>query len=162
MDKLDYRILGELERDASLSFVDIAKSIGTTPYTVRRRYERLRKEGVIFRCIASIDLAKLGYQGKAFLLITVAPNSNKTDTIEYLKKVVNVIVVTEVIGPCDLLAIAPVTDLKSIQVLIQEAKKAPNIQRIEFACLNNVDFPVCQSYGSVLNKKSQSLADPKE
>jgi DNA-binding Lrp family transcriptional regulator len=158
MDRLDYLILAEFEKDASLSFVDIAKSVGTTPYTVRRRYEKMKKDGIIFRTIVTIDLSKLGYQGKLFLLVHAAPNCNKTDTIAYLKNLENVLVVTEVIGPCDILAIAPITDLKSIQKLIEEAKKAPNIQRVEFACINDVDFPICRNFGAVLNTKSQSLA----
>jgi DNA-binding Lrp family transcriptional regulator len=158
LDKLDYLILSEFEKDASSSFVDIAKCIGSTPYTVRRRYEKMKKEGIIFRSIVTIDLEKLGYQGKVFLLINVAPNCNKAETIAYLKTIENVLVVTEVIGPCDLLAIAPITDLKSIQTLIGEAKKAPNIQRVEFTCINNVEFPVSRNFGEVLNLKGQSLA----
>lgn len=45
MDKIDYLILSELLKDASLSFVEIAEKVGTTPYTVRRRYEKMKKEG---------------------------------------------------------------------------------------------------------------------
>ena len=162
MDKLDYLILGELLEDASLSFVEIAKNVGTTPYTVRRRYEKMKTEGIIFRSIVSIDLSKLGYQGKAFLLITVTPNSKKTETIAYLKTIKNVLVVTEVIGPYDLLAIAPIADLKSIQTLIKEARKAPNIQRVEFACINDVHFPVSPNFGPVLHAKSQVIANKLE
>lgn len=159
MDKLDYLILGELLEDASLSFVEIAKNVGTTPYTVRRRYEKMKTEGIIFRSIVSIDLSKLGYQGKAFLLIAVTPNCKKTETIAHLKTIKNVLVVTEVIGPYDLLAIAPIADLKSIQTLIKEARKAPNIQRVEFACISDVHFPVSPNFGPVLHSKSQALAN---
>ena len=84
MNKLDYLILSELERDATLSFVDIAKKVGATPCTVKRRYEKMKKEGIIFGCSVSIDLGKLGYQGKTFLLITLTPNSSKSETIAYL------------------------------------------------------------------------------
>ena len=47
MNKIDYLILGELERDAALSFVDIAKKVGATPCTVKRRYEKMKKAGII-------------------------------------------------------------------------------------------------------------------
>ncbi len=159
MDDLDYLILGELLKDASLSFVEIAGKVGTTPYTVRRRYEKMKKEGVIFRSIVSINLFKLGYQGKAFLLITVAPNANKLETISFIKNIKNVMVVTETIGPYDLMAIAPISDLKSIQTLITEARKAPHIQRVEFSCINYVDFPVTQNFGTTLSQKSRTLAN---
>jgi Lrp/AsnC family transcriptional regulator for asnA, asnC and gidA len=158
MDKLDFLILSELLKDATLSFVEIAKKVGTSPYTVRRRYEKMKKEGIIFRCIVSIDLTKLGYQGKAFLLITVSPNGNKSETISYLKKMRNVIVVTELIGPYDILAIVPITDLSSIQTLVKEARKAPYLQRVEIACIDDIHFPVSPNFGTILSQKSYTLA----
>jgi DNA-binding Lrp family transcriptional regulator len=159
MDKIDYLILSELLKDASLSFVEIAEKVGTTPYTVRRRYEKMKKEGVIHRCIVSIDLSKLGYQGKAFLLITLTPNGNKSETISYLKTIKNIIVVTEIIGSYDILAIAPITDLKSIQTIVKEARKAPYLQRVELACIDDINFPVSPNFGTILSQKSQALAN---
>ena len=158
MDSLDYRILGELLIDASLSFVEIAKKLGTTPYTVRRRFERLRKEGIIQKSSVTIDLSKLGYQGKAFLLVTVSPHGNKAETIAYLRTIRNVIVVAQIIGPHDIIAIAPVTDLNSIQELVREARKAPFLQRVEIACINDTNFPISGNLGTVLRQQSIALA----
>ncbi|HSQ48441.1 MAG TPA: AsnC family transcriptional regulator [Candidatus Deferrimicrobiaceae bacterium] len=158
MDSLDYRILGELLIDASLSFVEIAKKLGTTPYTVRRRFERLRKEGIIQKSSVTIDLSKLGYQGKAFLLVTVSPHGNKAETIAYLRTIRNVIVVAQIIGPHDIIAIAPVTDLNSIQELVKEARKAPFLQRVEIACINDTNFPISGNLGTVLRQQSIALA----
>ena len=159
MDRLDYLILSELLKDAEASFVDIAKKVDSTPYTVRRRYEKMKKEGTIFGCIASIDLSKLGYQGKAVLLITLVPNSNRLETIMCLKNVRNVMVVTETMGPFDIMAIAPITDFKSIKDLVTEAKKAPNVQRIKLTCNSDVSFPIGSNFSAVLSKKSESLAN---
>ncbi len=161
MNRLDYLILSELERDATLSFVDIAKKVGATPCTVKRRYEKMKKEGIIFGCIVSIDLGRLGYQGKTFLLITLAPKSSKSETIAYLRTIQNVLIVTQTIGPYDLMAIAPITDLRSIQTLLEEARKAPNIQRVEFSCVNNLDFPISPNYGTMLSEKSRAIANTK-
>ena len=158
MDKIDYLILSELLKDATLSFVKIANKVGTSPYTVRRRYERMKKEGIIFGCTVSIDLTKLGYQGKAFLLITISPNANKSETISYLKKIRNIIVVTELIGPHDILAIAPITDLNSVQALVKEARKAPYLQRIRIACIDDTYFPVSPNFDAILSQKSRTLA----
>ncbi len=155
MDRLDYLILGELFNDATLSFVEIAKRIDTSAYTVRRRYEQMKKEGKIFRSIVSINLAKLGYQGKAFLFITVGPNANKSETISYLKTIKNVIVVSELIGPYEILAIAPIIDLKSIQTLIKEVRKAPCIQQVRAAFINDTYFPINPNFNALLSKKSK-------
>jgi DNA-binding Lrp family transcriptional regulator len=158
MNKIDYLILSELEKDAARSFVDIAKKVGATPCTVKRRYEKMKKDGIIFGCTISINLGRLGYQGKTFLLITLTPNSNKSETISYVRSIKNVLIVTQTIGPYDLIAIAPITDLKSVQDLLAEARKAPNIQRVEFFCVNNLDFPVSPNYGTMLSEKSKSIA----
>jgi Lrp/AsnC family transcriptional regulator for asnA, asnC and gidA len=154
MDKLDYLLLSELLNDATLSFVNIGKKLGASPYTIRRRYKKLKKNGMIHRCIVSIDLAKLGYQGKAFLFITVGPDTKRSETIAYLKTIKNIIVITELIGPYEILAIAPITDLKSIQTLVKEARKAPNIWQIKIACVNNTDFPIGPNFGTILSKKA--------
>ena len=119
----------------------------------------MKKEGIIFGCSASIDLGRLGYQGKTFLLITLTPNSSKSEAIAYLRTIQNVLVVTQTIGPYDLIAMAPITDLKSVHVLLEEARKAPNIQRVEFSCVNNVDFPVSPNYRTMLSKKSKAIAN---
>jgi Lrp/AsnC family leucine-responsive transcriptional regulator len=158
MDKLDYLILSELCKDAQLSFVTIAKKHGITPYTVRKRYERMKKEGIIQKSIVSIDLSKLGYQGKAFLMITVSAERDKSLTISRLKKISNVMLVAEIIGAFDILAIAPVIDLNSIRTLVNKIKKIPNVQRVEITCINDTAFPIDASLGELVRRKSYELA----
>jgi DNA-binding Lrp family transcriptional regulator len=106
----------------------------------------------------TIDLSKIGYQGKAFLLITTSPNGNKSDIISLLKKIRNVIVVTETIGPYDILAIAPITDLESIQMLLKEARKIPDVQNIQIACSADVNFPIGRNFRKILSEKAAELA----
>ena len=158
MEKLDLLILSELVKNAQMSFVKIAKKLGTSPYTIRMRYERMKKEGLIYKCIVSIDLSKLGYQGKAFLLITISPNKDKADTITALKRIRNIMVVTEIIGPFDLLAIAPIIDFDRTRTIINEVKRAPNVQRVEAAFISDTHFPVNPSYGKIVSRKSYELA----
>jgi len=158
MDTLDYLLLSELCKNAQMSFVTIAKKYGVTPFTVRKRYEKMRKEGVIYRSVVSIDLAKLGYQGKVYLMITISAEHDKSLTISGLKKISNIMVVTEIIGEFDVLAIAPVTDLNSIRTLVNEVKKVPNVQRVEVTCINDTAFPVNSSFTELLSQKSRELA----
>jgi Lrp/AsnC family transcriptional regulator, leucine-responsive regulatory protein len=158
MDKIDYLIFSELLKDASLSYVEISNKLGISSYTVRRHYEKMKKEGAIQKCVVSIDLSKLGYQGKALLLITVTPNSNKSDTIAYLKKIRNIMVITEIIGPYDIIAIAPITDLKNIQTLVKEVREAPCLQRVEIACMDDTHFPIGPNFNNILSQKSCALA----
>lgn len=159
MDKLDYLIIAELHKDSTMSFVDIAKNVNSTPNKVRRRYERMKKDGIIFRSAALIDLSYLGFQGKTFLMIKLLQPSNKTPTIKYLMDMKSVFGVLEVMGPCDLVAIAFITDLDSIQTIIAEAKKAPNIQKVEFYCIDDTHFPITPNFNELLRQRSREIAD---
>lgn len=159
MDKLDYLIIAELHRDGAMSFVDIAKNVNSTPNKVRRRYERMKRDGVIFLSAAIVDLARLGYQGKTFVMINLFPNSDKAETMKQILKIRNVFGVSEVIGPCDLIAIAFTTDLASIQATLAETKKAPNVQKVDFYCIDDTYFPLTPNFNDMLNQKSHEIAD---
>jgi Lrp/AsnC family transcriptional regulator for asnA, asnC and gidA len=159
MDKLDYLILAELLRNAQLSFLKIAQKLGVSSFTVKSRYSKMKRKGIIKESIITLDLSKLGYQGKVFLLITNRPDQAKSVTIEALKKIRNIIVVSEIIGPFDILAIAPIIDLNSIKTLVYEVKKIPSVQRVKINCLNNTMFPVNPTFGKILSQLSQNKAE---
>lgn len=153
MDKLDYFILNELLKDAQMPFLQIAKKLGTSPYTISKRYEKMKRDGTIVRSIVSIDLSKIGYQGKAFLMITIAPNQEKSKTTEALTKIKNIISISEIIGAFDILAIAPVTDLDSIMTLVKEIKELPNVQQVEMTFTKDTAFPLNSNFGKTIAKK---------
>jgi DNA-binding Lrp family transcriptional regulator len=46
------------------------QKIGVSPKTVQIRYKKLEEKGIILCSSITIDLSKLGYQGKAYLNIT--------------------------------------------------------------------------------------------
>jgi DNA-binding Lrp family transcriptional regulator len=157
MDKMDYLILSELLKNAQTSLLKIAIKLDISPLTVRKRYEKMINEGVIRKSVITIDLSKLGYEGKIFLLITNTPNVNKATTIEALKKIQNIMIVSEIIGPVDILAIAPVIDLNSIKTLVSEVKMIPSVQRVEIACTNNTVFPISPAYGRMMSQRCLEL-----
>jgi Lrp/AsnC family transcriptional regulator for asnA, asnC and gidA len=159
MDKIDYLILSELLKNARVSFLKIAKKLDVSPFTVKSRYDKMVEDGIIKRSVINIDLSKLGYQGKCFLLITNAPNISKSATIDMLKKIKNIFVVSEIIGPFDLLAIAPVTDLNSIKTLVQDVKALPGVKRVKIACINDTMFPINSSFAQLMSTQANDLAN---
>jgi len=66
-------------------------------------------------------------------------------------------IVSEIIGPIDILAIAPVIDLNSIKTLVSEVKKIPSVQRVEIVCTNNTTFPISPAYGRLMSQRSIEL-----
>ncbi len=159
MDEIDYLILGELLLDAQMSFLQIAKKLKISSFTVKSRFDKMVKEGIIRKAIINIDLSKLGYQGKAFLLITNEPNQSKETTISALKKMGNILVVSEILGPFDLIAIAPIIDFDSIKDLVNMVKKIPSVQRVNVTLVNETMFPLSDTFGKMISQASHESAE---
>jgi len=150
MDKLDRRIIKELTKDAQTPFLRIAERLDVSPETVRTRYRKMREEGIIKECTVSIDLSRLGYQGKVFLMITNASNYDKSGTIEALEKMRNIFVISEMIGDFEIIGIAPIKDLNSIKNLVNKIKGLPSVNKVEIALINDTSFPVNSRFDNLL------------
>jgi DNA-binding Lrp family transcriptional regulator len=124
----------------------VARKIGVSPKTAQRRYEKMKEEGVIWWNTISIDISKIGYQGKAYLMITNAPGQDKKLTTKALNQMQNVVIFSEVIGDFDVLAIALVRDLKTFHKLVYDIKGLPSVDQVEFACVADTSFPVDKDY----------------
>lgn len=72
MDQLDRKIIGGLQRDGRAPNAQIARELGVSEGTVRRRLNRLLREGFI-RVQALIDPAQMGYLASAFIGLQVEP-----------------------------------------------------------------------------------------
>lgn len=69
IDELDRKILRELQRDASQSLDDIAKTVGSSKTPVWNRIRKMREGGVIGRQTVELDAEKLGFEACFFVLI---------------------------------------------------------------------------------------------
>jgi len=69
IDALDRKILGELQRDATQSLDEIAKTVGSSKTPVWNRIRKLREAGVIGRTTAILDPEALGFEACFFVLI---------------------------------------------------------------------------------------------
>src|SRR5687767_121524 len=66
LDRLDRKLLAELQEDASLTSDKLADRVGLSASAIHRRVRRLEKAGIIERRIAVVDPAKAG-RGALFL-----------------------------------------------------------------------------------------------
>jgi Lrp/AsnC family transcriptional regulator for asnA, asnC and gidA len=70
----DLRILRVLERDASLSYAEIARRLGLNESTVRKKVLKLKRQGIIRRFSVVLDPEKLGIRNIAILGIDTDPD----------------------------------------------------------------------------------------
>ena len=73
MDQLDTRIIVLLQGDGRASNAGIAREVGVSEGTVRRRLKRLIQEEYI-RVVALLDPGKMGYTSEALIGIQVEPD----------------------------------------------------------------------------------------
>ena len=71
MDKLDRRILDELQRDASQTMEELAVRTYSTPATVHRRCQKLKASGVIDRIVAIVSPGSSGEPITVVLGVTI-------------------------------------------------------------------------------------------
>lgn len=71
LDAIDLRIVAELQRDASWANQDLAARVHVSPATCLRRVRRLESGGLIQRCVALLDPARLGHPLQAICEVTL-------------------------------------------------------------------------------------------
>ena len=73
IDETDSAILDILKDNARTPFLDIAKKLGISESTIRKRVSSLESKGVIKKYSAVIEPAKIGYGSVAIVGIDVQP-----------------------------------------------------------------------------------------
>lgn len=71
LDNIDRKIIGILQRDATVSVQDIAGQVGLTNNPCWRRIKRLEEQGVIERRVAVINPKAIGLGITAFVTIRI-------------------------------------------------------------------------------------------
>jgi len=71
LDRLDRRILDELQGDARLSNQDLAKRVGLSPAPCWRRLRRLEKEGLISGYVTLLNAPAIGLPIVAYALVSL-------------------------------------------------------------------------------------------
>jgi len=86
LDKIDKRILFELDRNARIPETRLAKLVGRSKESVRYRINKLVQDEIILGFTTWIDPTKLGYQSaKIYLNLANIPQQKKK-FVEYVKK----------------------------------------------------------------------------
>ena len=70
LDEVGWRILGELQMDARLSFAELGRRVGLSLPAVAERVRRLEEAGIITGYHAALNTEKIGMPVMAFIRIT--------------------------------------------------------------------------------------------
>ena len=67
LDRTDWRLLEELQRDGRASYADLARVVAMSPSAVAERVRRLEEAGVIAGYRATVDPVRVGLDVMAFV-----------------------------------------------------------------------------------------------
>ena len=87
LDKVDLRILDELQRDGALSNVELARRVHLSPSPCLARVKALEAAGVIDRYVAIANAAALGLGLTVFISISLR-SQNKEALAEFERRIV--------------------------------------------------------------------------
>ena len=142
MDKIDLHILNELTINSKKPFLTMAKELGVTSVTVQKRYEKMKKDGIINIATTVVDLSKLNFQGSVFLMITKSTTCASEAVVKILLDTKNVFLISEIIGDFDILAIAYFKSFKSLTELVEKIRNLSCVNHVEIALSKDTLFPV--------------------
>ena len=84
LDKLDKKILQELQRNGAISNLELAEKIGLSPSPCARRVKQLQESGIIKHQVTLLDASKL--QLKLIALIQISMDRNTADRFELFEE----------------------------------------------------------------------------
>lgn len=134
LDTIDLRILRELQADARISNVELARRIHLSPSPCLARVRALERSGILDRYVALVDPAKLGLGVSVFISITlerqVGPGLESFEkAISRFDEVMECYLMT---GDFDYLLRILVADVAELQRFIVEKLAAlPNVSNIK-------------------------------
>ena len=133
MDRIDRRILAELQSDGRLSVTELAERIGLSVSPCHRRVRALEEAGVIRGYRAQLDPGILGLNFSAIVFVTLREGDRQAvATFEQaLVALPQVIQAQRLFGDPDYLLNVITRDLPAFQRLYDEQLSAlPSVQRL--------------------------------
>jgi len=140
LDEYDLKILYELVNNAAISVPAMSKKIGINTSVIYSRIKRLLKLGVIKKYTILIDNSKLGININAIVGINRDPKTKQL-VYEEIRKIPQIISISEVSGRFDMLVTIGVSNLEELHdVVINKIGRIDGILNTEtFVELFNID-----------------------
>lgn len=134
LDDTDKAILRELQKDSSISNLELSKKVGLSPSACLARTKHLIETGVIKQFTAIVDEKKLGMEVLAFALVNLSPLNRETihKFLEEIKKFPQVQECYTLTGSHDYLLKIVAKDMESYRdFIIDSLLRNSYISRVE-------------------------------
>ena len=133
LDTIDLRILRELQADASLSNVELARRVHLSPSPCLARVKAMQAAGLIRRYVALLDPAQLGLHLNVFVSVSLKQQSRKAleafeERISAREEVMECYLMT---GESDYLLRVAVPDMAALErFILEQISPIPQVEKI--------------------------------
>ncbi|GAA5059386.1 Lrp/AsnC family transcriptional regulator [Erythrobacter westpacificensis] len=134
LDKIDRRLLAELQAEGRVTNVDLARRVGLTAPPCLRRVRTLEEEGVIRGYHADLDASKLGFAITVFAMVSLRSQAEEDLKAfeDHIAKLDEVRECHMLNGEIDFILKIVSRDLQSFQeFLTSKLTPAPNVASVK-------------------------------
>jgi DNA-binding Lrp family transcriptional regulator len=129
IDEIDKKIADKLSENGRLSMETLGREIGLSSAAAKRRYEKLKKNGVL-KVTIQVNPNKMGYQALC-VFFTVTSHENLFLIVEKIGRIPDIISIMKTTGDYDLQIWAMVKDLGQLLSVQKELGKIQGITKID-------------------------------
>ena len=129
LDEIDKKIADKLAKNGRLSIKTLAREIGLSYGIAKRRFEKLKKNGVL-KVTIQVNPNKIGYRALC-VFFTVTSQENLFSIIEKIGVIPDIISIMKTTGDYDLQIYAMVKDLDQLLSLQEAFGEIPGIIKID-------------------------------
>lgn len=127
LDEIDNRILDLLGEDARRTVADIAERVSLSPAPVRRRIQRLEREGAIAGYTTILDHRRLGSSVEAFTELRFAGDTAVEDMLTTVTQIPEVREVFTTAGDPDALVRIRVQDVEHLKHVVNRLRMSGHV-----------------------------------
>ena len=161
VDKIDLKILKELQENSKITNIELSKKIGLSPAPTLGRVQRLEKSGMIESYHAKVNMQEFGLGFTALIQVSLTRQINNAiqNFIKQINEIDNIVECHQLTGNFDYQLKVIVADIPAFDKLITE--KLSNIEEIRqmqtMVVLSTIKstpvLPVNYNYGKKANPK---------
>ena len=129
-DQTDLKIIRNLQRDARINFAEIAEECDVSIDTVIKRFNRLKKNGIVKGTTILINPRSLNYECIASFEVDVDPGELASIIIQ-VREQPGIIFCTATVGMHNMFAVSIQNSMKHLSILKENLKALPHVRDVQ-------------------------------
>jgi len=138
LDETDIKIIGILQEEPRTTYLQLSRDCKVSIDSVRRRYERLRKEGIVVREILALIPKAMGFDSLSWLGIVTDPGK-ENQVLESLQAKREILLSFVEIGKYNIRSLLGIEHINDLANYVDSLKKTPYINDVDVMIWSDIE-----------------------